>query len=143
MTSSAITPVVLSGGSGTRLWPMSRALFPKQFLPLVGQEGLLVETVRRLSGAPRFTAPIIVCNEDHRFIVAEQLRTANLPPLKILLEPIGRNTAPAACLAALVVAAERPDGLLLVAASDHAIRDVDAWRAAIDRAAEAARADIW
>lgn len=140
MTSSPITPVVLSGGSGTRLWPMSRALFPKQFLPLVGQEGLLVETVRRLSGAPRFTPPIVICNEDHRFIVAEQLRTANLPPMKILLEPVGRSTAPAAAMAALIVAAERPDGLLLVAASDHAIRDVEAWRSAIDRAAVAARA---
>ena len=96
-----LTPVILSGGAGTRLWPLSRELYPKQLLPLLGKETLLQATVMRVSGLD-VTAPIIVCNEAHRFLVAEQLRAINAPAQAIVLEPVGRNTAPAIALAALV-----------------------------------------
>src|SRR3954463_15061816 len=96
-----ITPVLLSGGSGTRLWPMSRALYPKQLLPLAAEESMLVVTARRMGDAKRYAAPIIICNEAHRFIVAEQLRAGGCPPQSIVLEPVGRNTGAAAAVAAL------------------------------------------
>ena len=98
-----IYPVVLSGGSGTRLWPMSRMLYPKQLLTLLGRESLLQQTVRRVTDDERFAAPLLVANEEHRFIIAEQLREIALMPRALLLEPIGRNTAPAACVAALAL----------------------------------------
>src|ERR1700732_3994983 len=94
-------PVVLSGGSGTRLWPMSRALHPKQLLSLLGRETLLQQAVRRVCRDRRFAAPLLVANEEHRFIIAEQLREIGVAPQALLLEPVGRNTAPAACVAAL------------------------------------------
>src|SRR5882724_12995492 len=134
-----ITPVILSGGSGTRLWPMSRALYPKQLLPLLSRDSLLQETVQRVADAGRFAAPLIIANDEHRFIIAEQLRSSGIAPQAIILEPVGRNTAPAACIAALCVAAEDPEALLLVMPSDHAIVDTAAFAAAIDRAAGAAR----
>jgi mannose-1-phosphate guanylyltransferase/mannose-6-phosphate isomerase len=134
-----ITPVILSGGSGTRLWPMSRALYPKQLLPLLSRDSLLQETAQRVADAARFTAPLIIANDEHRFIIAEQLRSSGIAPQTVILEPIGRNTAPAACIAALCVAAEDPEALLLVMPSDHAIADTAAFAAAIDRAASAAR----
>ena len=131
-----ITPVILSGGSGTRLWPLSRELYPKQLLPLVGERTMLQETALRLEGLDA-AAPIIVCNEAHRFLVAEQLRQIDLKPQAIVLEPVGRNTAPAIALAALQAA---PDALLLVLPADHVIRDVPAFQAAVQAAVPAAQA---
>src|ERR1700682_1145060 len=96
-----IYPVILSGGSGTRLWPMSRSLYPKQLLTLFGETSLLQQTVQRVASQPGFAAPLIVANEEHRFIIAEQLREIGVVPQALLLEPVGRNTAPAACVAAL------------------------------------------
>jgi mannose-1-phosphate guanylyltransferase / mannose-6-phosphate isomerase len=135
-----IHPVILSGGSGTRLWPMSRSLYPKQLLALVGEHSLLQETARRVAGDPGFAAPLIVANEEHRFIIAEQMREIGVVPEALILEPVGRNTAPAACVAALRLVANNPDALMLVLASDHAIADLDAFHGAVDRAAAAGRA---
>ncbi len=134
-----ITPVLLSGGSGTRLWPMSRTLYPKQLLPLVTQDSMLVDTARRFV-ADGFSAPMVICNEEHRFIVAEQLRKAGIEPSGIVLEPFGRNTAPAAAVAALVVAERDPQGLVLLQASDHAMSKPEALVAAVRSSAEAAKA---
>jgi mannose-1-phosphate guanylyltransferase/mannose-6-phosphate isomerase len=131
-----LIPVILSGGSGTRLWPLSRELYPKQLLPLVGERTMLQETVHRLSGLDA-AKPIIVCNDAHRFLVAEQLRQLDMNPQAIILEPVGRNTAPAIALAALKAPAE---ALLLVLPADHVIRDVAAFQAAIRAAIPAARA---
>jgi len=133
-----IHPVVLSGGSGTRLWPMSRTLYPKQLLTLLGRDSLLQQTVRRVVGDARFAAPVLVANEEHRFIIAEQLREIAVVPRGLLLEPIGRNTAPAACVAALVLNETEPNPLMLVMPSDHTIGDTEAFRAAVDLAATAA-----
>jgi mannose-1-phosphate guanylyltransferase/mannose-6-phosphate isomerase len=130
-----LTPVILSGGSGTRLWPLSRELYPKQLLPLVGERTMLQETALRLNGLSA-AAPIIVCNEAHRFLVAEQMRQLDVRPQAIVLEPTGRNTAPAIALAALKAA---PDALLLVLPADHVIRDVAAFQAAVTRAIPAAQ----
>src|SRR5580658_5801620 len=135
-----IHPVILSGGSGTRLWPMSRTLFPKQLLALFGQHSLLQQTLLRVGDSARFASPLIIANEEHRFIIAEQLREIGLAPRSMLLEPIGRNTAPAACAAALTLAADDPAALMLLLPSDHAIEDIAAFHAAVDRAAVAARA---
>ena len=134
-----IYPVVLSGGSGTRLWPMSRTLYPKQLLTLFGQDSLLQQTVRRVAGDGRFAAPLLVANEEHRFIIAEQLREIGAVPRALLLEPIARNTAPAACVAALALSETDPDPLILVMPSDHTIGDAEAFLAAVDLAATAAR----
>ena len=127
-----LIPVILSGGSGTRLWPLSREFHPKQFLPLVGDETLLQETVRRLEGLAG-AGPIVVCNEQHRFLVAEQLRQIGATPTAILLEPVGRNTAPAVAIAALAAqqAAGDDDPMLLVLPADHMLRDVAAFHAAV------------
>ena len=133
-----IHPVVLSGGSGTRLWPMSLTLYPKQLLTLLGRDSLLQQTVRRVVDDVRFAAPVLVANEEHRFIIAEQLREIALVPRGLLLEPIGRNTAPAACVAALVLSETEPNPLMLVMPSDHTIGDTEAFRAAVDLAATAA-----
>src|ERR1700730_3112587 len=133
-------PVVLSGGSGTRLWPMSRALHPKQLMALLGRVTLFHHAVRRACDDRRFAAPLLVANEEHRFIIAEQLREIGAVPQALLLEPVGRNTAPAACVAALALSESDNAPLMLVMPSDHAIGDVAAFLAAVDCAAAAARA---
>ena len=131
-----IHPVILSGGSGTRLWPMSRARHPKQFLPLVSGRSLLQDTARRVADGTRFAPPTVVCNEEHRFVIAEQLRECGAAARRIVLEPEARNTAPAAAVAALCL----PDSeaLMLVMPSDHAIGDERAFLAAIEIGAAAA-----
>jgi hypothetical protein len=135
-----IRPVILSGGSGTRLWPLSRAAYPKQLMPLVGQESLLQETVERVSDPNLFSAPLLICNDEHRFLVAEQLRALGCKPEAIVLEPLARNTAPAVAAAAMMAA---PDSLLLILPSDHYIQDAAAFRSAVRQAAKAAEADRW
>jgi mannose-1-phosphate guanylyltransferase/mannose-6-phosphate isomerase len=134
---TTLQPVLLSGGSGTRLWPLSREAYPKQFLPLAGEDTMLQATWRRVAGIAG-AAPIVVANEDHRFLVAEQLRQIGAPTPSILLEPVGRNTAPAIAAAALQAAAGGADPLLLVLPSDHVVRDADAFRAAVLDASAAA-----
>ncbi len=129
-------PVILSGGSGTRLWPLSRSHYPKQFLPLVTENTMLQETLLRLDGLGNIDNPIVVCNEDHRFMVAEQLRELGVTPQSILLEPVGRNTAPAVAMAAL--SADSPDALLLVLAADHVISDVASFQLSILKAVQLA-----
>jgi mannose-1-phosphate guanylyltransferase/mannose-6-phosphate isomerase len=132
-----IHPVILSGGAGTRLWPMSRTLRPKQLLPLTSDHSMLQETVLRVSG-PQFGAPLIVCNEQHRFIIAEQLRTLHVAPAAIVLEPEARNTAPAITAAALLLAERHGEGMMLVLPSDHVIEDLAGFLAAVEIAAAAA-----
>ena len=135
-----LVPVILSGGSGTRLWPLSRELYPKQLLPLVGERTMLQDTALRLVGMADVAAPVVVCNEQQRFMVAEQLRQVDMQPQCILLEPVGRNTAPAVALAAMAAIAGQEDGdpLLLVLPADHVIRDVGAFQAAVAKALPAA-----
>jgi len=138
-----LIPVVLSGGSGTRLWPLSRELYPKQLLSLVGKGTMLQETLARLNGVADLSAPIVVCNESHRFLVAEQLRQVKTSASAILLEPVGRNTAPAvavAALAALSAAENNTDPVLLVLPADHVIRDVAKFQAAVQIGLKAAEA---
>ncbi len=130
-------PVILSGGAGTRLWPLSRQSFPKQLLPLDTKRSLLQETASRVQGGD-FAAPTVVCNDEHRFIVAEQLREIGVKPRAILLEPVGRNTAPAVAAAAITLVRDDPEAIMLVLPSDHVVRDVAAFRAAAVTAAAAA-----
>ena len=127
---SKIIPVLLCGGSGTRLWPLSRKSYPKQFVPLVGEETLFQASAARLSGAG-YGAPMVLTNSDFRFIVTEQLSGAGIDPGAILIEPSGRNTAPAVLAAALYLAQQEPEALMLVAPSDHVVPDADAFRAAV------------
>ncbi|MFV8834863.1 mannose-1-phosphate guanylyltransferase/mannose-6-phosphate isomerase [Aquisalimonas sp.] len=138
---ATITPLILSGGSGTRLWPLSRELYPKQLLPLMSpQETMLQSTVNRLAGLPDLAArAVVICNESHRFLVAEQLRGTAMGQADILLEPAGRNTAPAVCAGALHAQATDPETLLLVMPADHAITDPTAFRQAVSAGAQAAR----
>ncbi|MEY4801080.1 MAG: hypothetical protein RLZZ213_1527 [Cyanobacteriota bacterium] len=140
--SSALVPVILCGGTGTRLWPLSRASYPKQYWPLAGtgEDTLLQQTQQRLAGLPGLGAPLLICNEDHRFIVAEQLRQIGVEPQAILLEPVGRNTAPAVAVAALQATAHGEDPLLLVLAADHVIRDAATFRATVAAGMAAAEA---
>lgn len=129
-----LIPVILSGGSGTRLWPLSRELYPKQMLALVGEGTMLQETLARLSGVEQLAAPIVVCNEHHRFLVAEQLQEMGAKPQAIILEPMGRNTAPAVAIAALAAvdtSAKDADPVLLVLPADHVIQDVEAFQKAV------------
>ncbi len=134
-----ITPVLLCGGAGTRLWPLSRQSYPKQFAPLLGEESLFQSAARRFA-AKGFAPPLIVTGDAFRFIVTEQLMEAGVDPGAVLIEPEGRNTAPAAALAALQMAVDDPEGLILLAPSDHAIPDAEAFRGAVLAAAGAARA---
>lgn len=143
----SLQPVILSGGSGTRLWPLSREAYPKQFLPLTSEHTMLQETVRRLDGLeeehPRLSIglldPIVVCNESHRFLVAEQMRLMGRPVAEIILEPKGRNTAPALTVAALAAIREGQDPILLVMPADHTIRDEAGFRSAVADACLIAR----
>jgi mannose-1-phosphate guanylyltransferase / mannose-6-phosphate isomerase len=127
-----MTPVILSGGSGTRLWPLSRGQYPKQFLPLTTKNTMLQETVLRLSGLAGLKNPIAVCNEDHRFMMAEQLWEIGIKPAAIILEPVGKNTAPAVVMAALTATSE--DEVLLILPADHVITKIDLFHAAITQA---------
>jgi mannose-1-phosphate guanylyltransferase/mannose-6-phosphate isomerase len=133
-----IIPVILAGGSGTRLWPLSRKMRPKQFIDLVDDHTLLQNTVLRLQGAADMAAPMILCNEGHRFMVAEQLRSIDIAPEAIILEPVGRNTAPALAVAALKATANGADPVLLILPADHFIRDLDLFHRTLTAGAELA-----
>jgi len=132
-----VYPVILSGGTGTRLWPLSRALYPKQLQPLHSNLSLLQETASRLKGE-QFAAPLIICNQEHRFIVAEHLHSIDIVPEAIVLEPMGRNTAPAAAVAAILLAERDPEAVILLLPSDHVIQNSAAFQQAIDNALPAA-----
>lgn len=139
MTSSRkIIPVLMSGGSGSRLWPMSRELYPKQLLSLCSDKSMLQDTALRVTDDGRFAAPLVVCNQEHRFIIAEQLRQIGCTPAAIVLEPVGRNTAAACAVAALKVAETDPDALILILPADHMVLDTPAFLEAVDKAAAAA-----
>jgi len=129
----------LCGGAGTRLWPLSRELYPKQLLALVNDYSLLQNTVTRCDGHPDVTPPILVCNEEHRFLVAEQLREVEIAPASIILEPEGRNTAPAVALAAHEVLKREDDAILVVLPSDHVISQTDVFLDALTRAIDLAK----
>lgn len=128
-----INPVILCGGNGTRLWPLSRGLYPKQFLNLDDTSSMLEKTINRLEGLD-VSLPLVICNEQHRFIVAEQLRTLKKLNRNILLEPIGKNTAPALALAALYNINFNSNSLLLVLAADHVINDNQSFVTSIKKA---------
>ena len=133
-----IVPVLLSGGAGSRLWPLSRDLYPKQFLPLTSERSMVQETALRVVDPGRFTAPMVVCNQEHRFILVEQLRDVGVTPAEVIVEPAGRNTAPAIALAALRALEAAPDALLLVLPTDHVVRGQNAFLDAVGVAAQAA-----
>ena len=133
MSANMITPILLCGGSGTRLWPLSRKSYPKQFARLVGDESLFQMSARRLSG-PGFDAPVVITGNDFRFTVIEQMAAIKAAPSKLLIEPEARNTAPAILAAALVLAQKDPASPMLVAPSDHVIPDTDAFVATVDAA---------
>jgi mannose-1-phosphate guanylyltransferase/mannose-6-phosphate isomerase len=133
-----IVPVILSGGSGERLWPLSRRQLPKQYLPLATDKTMLQETILRLNGLPNVSDPIIICNSDHRFLVAEQCQELNIKNLTILLEPIGRNTAPAIAAAAFQSKLQNKDAVLLILSADHVIGDKEAFHQSINIAYEQA-----
>lgn len=126
-----IVPVILAGGSGTRLWPLSRQLYPKQLIDIYNKNTMLQNTLLRLKGMENIDSPIVVCNEEHRFMAAEQLRKIKTDPLAIILEPVGRNTAPAAALAALKAMEDKQDPLLLVLPADHVIEESGEFHAAV------------
>ena len=135
-----LVPVLLSGGVGSRLWPVSRELYPKQFLPLTGTDSLIVQTLQRAAAVASVGAPIMVCNHEHRFLVAEQMRACNVKPAAILLEPEGKNTAPAVAVAALHAVASDSRAMLLVLPADHVVHDGEAFAAAVARGLPAAEA---
>jgi len=135
---SKIHPVIMSGGAGSRLWPLSRQLYPKQLLPLAGERTMIQETATRVAGAG-FASPIVVCNQEHRFLIAEQLREDGVEGPTIVLEPVGRNTAPVAAVAALLLAEADPAALILLMPADHVVEDGAAFAKAVEIAAAAAR----
>jgi mannose-1-phosphate guanylyltransferase / mannose-6-phosphate isomerase len=133
-----VHPVILSGGSGSRLWPISRSMHPKQLQPLISKFSMIQETALRFVDGSLFPSPVVICNHEHRFIIAEQLREAGIPPGHQILEPAGRNTAPAAAVAALCLQASDPGAILLIVPADHAINDISAFLHAISAGARAA-----
>jgi len=133
-----IIPVILAGGSGTRLWPLSRKLRPKQLIDLLDDRTMLQNTLLRLEGTKDMASPLVLCNDDHRFMVAEQLRSIGTEPGAIILEPVGRNTAPALAVAALKAVAEGADPVLLILPADHFIRDLDLFHQTLAAGAELA-----
>lgn len=136
-----LLPVIMAGGTGSRLWPMSRELYQKQFLRLYGQRSMLQETVVRLDGI-NAREPAVICNDEHRFLVAEQLRQIIRLSHNIILEPVGRNTAPAIALAALSAIKNGDDPILLVLAHDHVINNKPAFHAAVKIAYERQFSDV-
>ena len=141
MTAISIVPVILSGGSGQRLWPVSREHYPKQLINLVSDRSMLQETAERLSDG-RFAHPLVICNDEYRFIIAEQLREIGVTPGAIVLEPSGKNTAPAGALAGLVLVRRNPDAIMLVAPSDHVIEGRNQFLGAVDVAVSAAERGV-
>ncbi|MBL0407683.1 mannose-1-phosphate guanylyltransferase/mannose-6-phosphate isomerase [Microvirga aerilata] len=135
---SRILPILLSGGTGTRLWPLSREAYPKQLLPLASNKTMLQETVTRVLAPTHFDPPLIIAHEEHRFIIAEQLRSIGISNARIILEPQGRNTAPAAAVAMMVALHQDPEALILLMPADHVIRDVEKFRQAVALGAGAA-----
>ncbi|HEY8948777.1 MAG TPA: mannose-1-phosphate guanylyltransferase/mannose-6-phosphate isomerase [Rhizomicrobium sp.] len=138
MSSNTIYPVILSGGTGTRLWPLSRTSLPKQLLALHGERTMIQDTVLR-AALPGSAAPLLLCGENHRFLVAEQMQAIGVSPRAIVLEPVGRNTAPAAAMAALLTSEHDPEGIILLLPSDHVVTDRDAFKTAVAQAAAGAR----
>jgi mannose-1-phosphate guanylyltransferase/mannose-1-phosphate guanylyltransferase/mannose-6-phosphate isomerase len=139
---SPIVPVILAGGAGNRLWPLSRQEFPKQLIPLLGAHSLVQQTALRFADAERFAAPLVITGEAIRFTIAEQLRQVGIAPAALVLEPMGRGTAPAVAVAALLAAELDPHAIIMVAPSDHAVRDIASLHGAVAIAAEAARRDF-
>lgn len=135
-----IFPVILSGGAGVRLWPMSREQYPKQLLPLYSERSMLQDTVRRVADPACFAEPLVICNHEHRFLIAEQLRQVGLGEARIVLEPVGRNTAAAAAIAALTIAERDPDGQILLLPADHVIQDQEMFLKAVAIASTTAAA---
>lgn len=129
-----IYPIIMAGGTGSRLWPLSREAYPKQFIHLYGEDSMLQATIKRLKGLDNIAAPLVITNEEHRFIAAEQLREIDQLTNNIILEPFGRNTAPAVALAAIHILKQDPDGILLVLAADHVINDVPRFYSSITSA---------
>jgi mannose-1-phosphate guanylyltransferase/mannose-1-phosphate guanylyltransferase/mannose-6-phosphate isomerase len=134
-----VIPVILAGGAGNRLWPLSRQEYPKQLIALLGDRSLVQDTALRFADRSRFAAPLVITSEAIRFTIADQLQAVEVAPLSLVLEPVGRGTAPAVAIAALLALEEHPDSTIVVAPSDHAIRDVTALHAALDLAVAAAR----
>ena len=143
MPVNSIIPTILCGGTGSRLWPLSRESFPKQYLSLFPEDNksMLQKTVERTSCIKNISQPILVCNEDHRFIVAEQMQEINISPKSILLEPIGKNTAPAICLASLIALEKEEDPILLVLSSDHEIKNNDKFIKTVEKGIDYALED--
>lgn len=130
-----IIPVILAGGSGTRLWPLSRELYPKQLISLVNEDTMLQNTIKRLDGVEKKGSPVIICNEDHRFMVAEQTRQTGTVNPTIILEPVGKNTAPAVAVAAIHASCNDPEAILMVMPADHHIEDTAAFVSTVNEAA--------
>ncbi|HVO02097.1 MAG TPA: mannose-1-phosphate guanylyltransferase/mannose-6-phosphate isomerase [Candidatus Cybelea sp.] len=138
-TNAPVIPVILAGGAGNRLWPLSRQEYPKQLIPLLGDKSLVQQTALRFADRSRFEAPLVIASDAIRFAVAEQLRAVGVTPMALVLEPIGRGTAPAVATAALLALERHPDAVIVVAPSDHAIRDVAALNESVATAVAAAR----
>ena len=138
---AAIFPIILSGGSGTRLWPLSRAMYPKQFIRFFNGQGttLLGATLKRLAPEAGFAPPIVLCNNDHRFLVKEEAARAGIEPQAVILEPVARNTAPAIAVAAFTACRNDENAILAVMPSDHVVKDETRFVAAVRRAAESRR----